>query len=482
MNIRTRMAPSPTGNLHLGTAYATLWPFLLARKHKGTFVLRIEDTDQARSTKEFAENILNGLKWLDLNWDEGPFYQMDRLAIYKTAAEKLLSEGKAYYCFCTKEELEEEKKQQVADKKPQIYSGKCRNLTKTEAEEKVKSGSPYVVRYKLPEGRGKVEFEDLIHGKVLIDPTLLGDMVIMRGNGIPLYNFAVVVDDIDMKITHILRGDDHLSNTPKQILFFEALGGTIPQYGHYPMILNQDRVGKLSKRTGSTSLEDYKKDGYLPEALVNYLALLGWTPSNDREVLTLEELIEEFDVKDMNESASAWNEQKLDWINGEYIRSLSDEELAKRIEEYLQIISQGNLGKSDKLNGKSILQVIPLIKERIKKLSDFVPLTDFIFEEPEYEQSLFEQVLKERQKDLLEILNRITNTLESMGENWNTEKFESDFRKLAEELDLSSSQMFQIIRLAVSGQLVTPPLFESIKLIGEKEILQRIKDLPQKLV
>ncbi|MBI2600752.1 glutamate--tRNA ligase [Candidatus Daviesbacteria bacterium] len=466
MRVKTRMAPSPTGNLHLGTAFATLWPFVLAKKGSGgEFVLRIEDTDRGRSTKEYEENIINGLKWLGFEWDEGPFHQMDRLKLYQEVTDKLISEDKAYFCFCTKEELEQERENQAKAHLPQVYSGKCRNLTIKEVEAKKKEGIPFVVRFKLPEDRGVVEYEDLIHHTVKFDSALLGDMVIMRQNGIPLYNFAVVVDDWDMKITQVIRGDDHISNTPKQILFFEALGATPPQYAHYPMILNQDRQGKLSKRTGSTSVEEYKKDGYLPESLINYLALLGWTHPEGKEIFDIAELIEKFDIKDMNSSASAWNQQKLDWINGEYIRKLSDEELTERLQDFLV----------DHPAREKIAPVVPLIKERIKKLSDFIPLTDFLFGKPEYEKVIFEQVVGDKKAQLPMFLSEIKSTLEKASRPWSAQDFERSFRELAEKLGLNTTQMFQLIRITISGKSVTPPLFESIQLLGEEETIKRVE-------
>lgn len=464
MDVRVRMAPSPTGDLHLGTAYGTLWPYLFARHNRGIFILRIEDTDRERSTKQFEDNIISGLKWLGFEWDEGPYHQMDRINLYQKASDKLLKEDKAYLCFCTKEELDQERKVQAANSLPQVYSGKCRNLTTKEAEEKKKAGASYIVRYKLPEGRGQVEFEDLIHGKISFDSKLLGDMVIMRQNGIPLYNFAVVIDDADMRITHVIRGDDHISNTPKQILIFEALGINIPQFVHYPVVLNQDRIGKLSKRTGSTSIEEYKKDGFLPEALLNYLALLGWSPPNDKEIWSLSELIEAFDIKDVNKSPGAWDEQKLEWINGEYIRKMSDEELTKALEEFLV----------DHPAKERIAPVVPLIKERIKKLSDFVPLTDFLWEAPEYEEEVFQKLNIKNQS---EVLKKILGKMEEMKKPWNADIFERTFRKLAEDLGLSATQVFQLIRVAISGQIVTPPLFECIKILGEQEAIKRIERL-----
>lgn len=460
--IRTRMAPSPTGNLHLGTSYATIWSYIFAKKNHGKFILRIEDTDRERSTKEFEENIISGLKWLGLEWDEGPIHQTDRLNLYKSATEKLLKEDKAYLCFCTKEELEEERKKQAKNHLSQVYSGKCRNLTKEEVEEKKNERMGYVVRYKLAENRGIVEYDDLIHGIIQFDSKLLGDMVIMRKNGIPLYNFAVVVDDIDMNISHVIRGDDHISNTPKQILLWEAFEKELPQFAHYPIILNQDRSGKLSKRIGSTSLEDYKKDGYLPEALVNYLALLGWTPPQDKEILSIDEIINLFDIKDMNKAPAAWNEAKLEWINGEYIRKKSDEELTKNLQEYLV----------DHPTEEKIAPVVPLIKERIKKLSDFILLANFFFQKPEYDKEVFNKL---KISGLKNALSRVVGEMEKMEKPWKKEVFEQTLKKLAEELKISNLDMFQLIRVSVSGQLVSPPLFESIQILKEEETLNRIR-------
>lgn len=460
--VRTRMAPSPTGNLHIGTAYATMWPYVFARHNDGIFILRFEDTDKDRSTKEFEENIEKGLSWLGFEWDEGPFHQMDRLETYQKHAQKLLDENKAYLCFCTKEELDAERKRQSANHEPLVYSGKCRDLSKEEVDKNIKEGKDYAIRFKVPDNRGVVEFEDLIHGKVAIDSKLIGDTLIMRPGGVPLYNFAVVVDDIDMKVTHIIRGDDHISNTPKQILIYEAFDYPVPKIAHSPMILNEDRIGKLSKRTGSTSVESFKEEGYLPEALFNYIALLGWTPKDGQEIFSKEELVSKFDLKDMNSSGAAWNQDKLDWINGEYIRKLSDDELTKRLQDYLK-------DYSDK---EKIAKLSPLVKERMKKLSDFIAMCDWIFEKSEYDLKPFEDLKVPNTKLVLEQIKEQFNLLERP---WKITDFEESFKKLALDLELTNFQIFQLIRLMVSGQLVTPPLFESIEILGEEEALKRIE-------
>ena len=461
--VRVRMAPSPTGNLHLGTAYTTLFNYLFAKKNQGKFILRIEDTDKERNKPEFEENILSGLKWLGLNWDEGPYKQTERLENYQKASQKLLDSKDAYYCFCTPEELDVNRKEQISKGLPQIYSGKCRNLNLEESKKQIDEGKRYVVRLKMPEDRGKITWNDMLHGEVSFDSSLIGDTVIMRANGIPLYNFAVVVDDIDMKISHVLRGEDHISNTPKQIVLFEALGAKIPEFAHWPSILNPDRMGKLSKRNNATSVDEFKHDGYLSEALVNYMALIGWTMPDEKEIMSLSEMEQTFDIKKMRLSGAAFDYNKLDWINGEYIRKITDEELTKRLQDYLV----------DHPAKEKIAPVVPLIKERIKKLSDFIPLTDFLFEKPEYDMAQFQKVKSKNQK---EELHRISEQLEQMKIPWDAKEFEEAFKALAAELGISNLDMFQLIRVAVSGQLVTPPLFESIQILGEEETRNRVKE------
>ena len=461
--VKTRMAPSPTGNLHLGTAYTTLFNYLFAKKNQGKFILRIEDTDKERNKPEFEENILSGLKWLGLNWDEGPYKQTERLENYQKASQKLLDSKDAYYCFCTPEELDVNRKEQISKGLPQIYSGKCRNLNLEESKKQIDEGKRYVVRLKMPEDRGKITWNDMLHGEVSFDSSLIGDTVIMRANGIPLYNFAVVVDDIDMKISHVLRGEDHISNTPKQIVLFEALGAKIPEFAHWPSILNPDRMGKLSKRNNATSVDEFKHDGYLSEALVNYMALIGWTMPDEKEIMSLSEMEQTFDIKKMRLSGAAFDYNKLDWINGEYIRKMTDEELTKRLQDYLV----------DHPAKEKIAPVVPLIKERIKKLSDFIPLTDFLFEKPEYDMAQFQKVKSKNQK---EELHRISEQLEQMKIPWDAKEFEEAFKALAAELGISNLDMFQLIRVAVSGQLVTPPLFESIQILGEEETRNRVKE------
>lgn len=455
------MAPSPTGKLHLGTAYATLWPFLLARSQKGVFILRIEDTDRDRSTEGFEENIINGLKWLGFDWDEGPIHQMDRLDLYRERLDQLLSESRAYRCFCTKDELAAERKLQSAEKLPQVYSGKCRNLSSEEVEHKLAKGNEYVVRFKMPTDRGEIRYKDLIHGEIGFESRLIGDFVISRASGIPLYNFVVVVDDLEMKISHVIRGDDHISNTPKQIVLFEAFGVVHPEYGHYPVILEQDRNGKLSKRTGATGIDWYQGEGYLPEAILNYLFMLGMSVPDGKEIYTQEEMIEYFQIERMIDHAAAWNQQKLDWLNGEYIRELSDEALAKKLVEFLP----------DHPNIAKIRPLVPFVKERLKKLSDFIPLTNWFFEGTEYDKSVFESL---KIDNIETVIRQVIEVMEDMPRPWQKAQFEERFRKLGEELKIGNSAIFQLLRVGYTGQLVSPPLFEMMQLSGEDEVLRRM--------
>lgn len=464
--IRVRIPPSPTGKMHLGTAYTALFNYLFAKKNKGTFIFRWEDTDQERSKKEFEEDIQNSMLWLGLNFDEGPYRQMDRLENYKKATASLLEQGKAYYCFCTPEELEQVRKEQTNKKLPLIYSGKCRNLSKEEVEKLKAEGKQFVVRFKMPDNRRAIAFNDLIHGKVEFNSSLIGDFVVMRASGIPIYNFAVVVDDIDMQITHVLRGEDHISNTPKQVVLFEALGGKLPEFAHWPNILNADRIGKLSKREGATAVSDYKKEGFLPEAIVNYLALIGWTMPEEKEIMSLKEMEEAFDLSKMRKSPAAFDVAKLEWMNGEYLRKMSDQELEERLDKYL--VDHPAKGK--------LAPLIPLTKERIKKLSDFIPLTHLFFEEPEYDMRVFNKLKIDK---LDEVLSKVSDSLQSMKKPWDSKEFENCFREMAEELGLSATQIFQLIRVAISGQTVTPPLFESIQILGEERVVDRVKQVVQ---
>jgi nondiscriminating glutamyl-tRNA synthetase len=338
--VRVRIAPSPTGPLHLGTARTALFNFLFARKYQGIFILRIEDTDVERSKPEFEKDIIENLKWLGIEWDEGPdvggdfgpYRQSQRKEIYKKYLEKLLAEGKAYYCFCTKEELESERQYQLSIGQAPRYSGKCANLKKEEVEKYLKEGKPSVIRLKVP--TKKIEVEDLVRGKIEFDSSLIGDFIIAKNFSYPLYNFACVVDDYEMRISHVIRGEDHLSNTPKQILIQEALGFPRPKYAHLPLILGPDR-SKLSKRHGAVSISEYRKQGFLPEALVNFIAFLGWHPKTERYIYSLPALIKDFSLEKIQKGGAIFNIKRLEFLNGFYIRQKSIEKLTELCLPYL---------------------------------------------------------------------------------------------------------------------------------------------------
>lgn len=418
MDVKVRYAPSPTGNPHVGNLRTALFTFLLARRSGGQFLLRIEDTDQKRAMEESFNAILDSLKWLGLKFDGEVIYQSRRLDIYKEHAQKLLDQGLAF-------------KDEGA-----IYF-------KTNKE-------------------GQTSWIDLVGGKkVSFDNSTQEDFVILKSDDYPTYHLASVVDDYLMGITHVTRGEDWISSTPKHIMLYSAFGWDLPQFVHFPNILASDR-SKLSKRHGAVGIMDFKKDGFLPPALVNYLALLGWTPPSGKEILSLEEMIKEFDLKDINTSPAIFDIQKLEWLNGEYIRKMPNEELALKLQEYLV----------DHPAKDRLFPVVPLVKERIKKLSDFIPLTDFLWEAPEYDKIQFQKLKVKSQK---EILQKILERLEQMEKPWKADVFEKTFRDLADEMGVKAGDLFQLIRVAVSGQLVTPPLFESIKILGEEEVLKRIQ-------
>lgn len=440
--IKTRFAPSPTGMMHIGSVRTALYAYLLAKKNQGAFILRIEDTDRGRFVEGSSEEIIATLKWLGLNFDEGPIYQSTRLEIYKEHANKLVENGFAYQ----------------------------------------KDGAIWFKTKKA----GKTSWVDAVGGKtVSIENSLQDDFVMIKSDGYPTYNFAVVIDDHLMEITHIIRGVEFIPSTPKHIMIYEALGWSLPTFVHLPLILGTDR-SKLSKRHGAQAAADYKKDGFLPEAILNYMAFLGWTPKSGKEILTLEEMAEEFDLENVHIAPAVFDFTKLEWMNGEYIRKTENEKLKTQIFEYTRSLSDGALKPEDHPTEAEISQLVPLIKERIKKLSDFVPLTDFIFEKPEYDKEIFQKLKiskacdQEIFKDQKDVIGRVEEELKKMEKPWASDVFEKTFRDLAEELGIKAGDMFQLLRVLVSGQLVTPPLFECIKIIGEEEVLKRISQVVSK--
>ena len=385
--IRVRIAPSPTGFLHIGTARTALFNYLFAKQQGGQFIIRIEDTDIERSKPEYEKNIFEGLRWLGIDADEspevggpfGPYRQSERIGIYRKYIEQLLAESEAFYCFHSEKELEDEKNNLLAAKRPPLHLCEYRTMDPVEAATLKDVKSDYIIRFKTPAGR-KIGFADLIRGELSFDSDLLGDFSIAKRPDIPLYNFAVVADDYEMRISHVIRGEDHIANTPKQILLAEALGFTQPVWAHLPLILGPDR-SKLSKRHGATSVDEYREQGYLPEALVNFMALLGWNPGGEREIFSKEELIREFSLEKVQKSGAVFDVKKLDWINGEYIRRLPPEELLKRANTFLP--SNYTLYPIP-----YTLHVLVLEQPRLHKLSEIGERTDYFFRPPEYDKEL----------------------------------------------------------------------------------------------
>jgi len=471
--VRVRFAPSPTGYLHVGGARTALYNWLFARHHQGAFVLRIEDTDQVRSTEESVGGILDSLRWLGLDWDEGPevggdlgpYFQMQRLHFYRAATERLLEEGKAYLCYCTPEELRERRKEAMARGETPAYDRRCRDLSPRERATLEAQGRKPALRFAMPL-EGETVVHDLVRGEVHFANQQLDDLIIMRADGFPTYNFAVVVDDILMQITHVIRADEHLANTPRQIRVYEALGHTPPQFAHVSMILGLDRT-KLSKRHGATSVSEYRDAGYLPEAMVNFLALLGWAYDDKRELFTREELIEHFSLEKVNPAPSVFSDEKLDWMNGIYIRQLEPDDLARRL---LPFLKKAGL----EADMETVRRLVPLIQERMKVLSDGVELVDFFFkEEIAYDPKLL-MGKKMTAQESLEALKVTRERLEKLP-LFNEESLEKALRRLADDLSLTAGQLFSITRIAVTGKKVAPPLFGTLAVLGRERALRRIE-------
>lgn len=470
MTVRTRMAPSPTGEYHVGHIATLLKNFAFAKKNQGQFVLRIEDTDQERKVEGAVEKIMSVIRQYGLDWDEGPdkggpyapYTQSERLDIYKKYAEQLVQAGKAYYCFCSKERLAEVHEKQIAAKIPPMYDRHCRALSSTEVAEKLANNKAHVIRLKVPDNE-KISFTDLIRGKIEMDSSTVDDQVLLKSDGFPTYHLGVVVDDNLMKITHIMRGEEWISSTPKHVLLYRAFGWEQPIYAHIPVFLNPDGKGKMSKRKGTVSAQSFLDAGYLPEAMLNFFMILGWGPKDQREIMTLDEYINEFDPKDISAKSVVFDLKKLDWINGIYIRNLSIDELKKRIEPFVS--KDFPMEKMD--------QVLPLISERLVKLSDFDSLTDFFYQDIQPDQTL---LLKKSSTE--EVKAQIAATIEALETftDWTHENLEQAIRTLQEKNEWKRNQYFMMLRLAVTGKQATPPLFETMAVIGKEAILRRLKN------
>ena len=457
--VRVRFAPSPTGYLHIGGARTALFNWLFARHEGGVFVLRIEDTDRTRSTDEFIESILEGMRWLGLDWDEGPFRQTERFDVYKSYVDRLLAGGKAYYCYCTPEELDERRQKALAEGRPPRYDGRCRNLAAPVP------GRKPSVRFRMPDS-GRTVVNDLIRGPVVFENSQLDDFIIARSDGTPTYNFVVVADDADMGITHVIRGDDHLNNTPKQVHIYEALGQEPPKFAHLPMILGSDKT-RLSKRHGATSVLAYRDMGYLPEALLNYLARLGWS-FGDQEVFSREELIKNFSLEHIGKSAAVFNPEKLLWLNGEYIRKTPPAELSKFL---APILAQKGIETSG-FDRQWLEKAVGSLTERSKTLLQLADgMSFYLTQDVEIEPAAREKFLNASTLGyLVDLKDALAGT-----EKFTHEALEKVFREVMERRGQKKlAAVAQPVRVAVTGGTVSPGIFDVLEIIGRQRVLKRL--------
>lgn len=455
MTIRTRFAPSPTGYLHVGGARTALFSWLFARKHGGKFILRIEDTDLERSTAESVNAILEGMSWLGLEYDEGPFYQTHHFDRYKEVIQKLLDDGHAYRCNCSKERLDTLREEQMARKEKPRYDGHCRNRT-------ISADEPHVIRFRTPQ-EGVIAFDDLIRGKNVIQNSELDDLIIQRTDGAPTYNLSVVVDDFDMNITHVIRGDDHINNTPRQIHILKAMRAPIPTYAHVPMILGDDGA-RLSKRHGATSVISYRDMGYLPEALMNYLVRLGWS-HGDQEVFSLDEMIELFDVEKVNKAASTFNTDKLLWLNQHYIKSDDPARVA-----HLLSVHMGELG-IDPTEGPDLVEVVRAQQERAKTLVELADVCAFFYRDFDaYDEAMANKQLTADAEAPLKALRERIAAMDS----WEQQALHDAVHGVAEALGLKMGKVGMPTRVAVTGGAPSPGLDLTLFLIGKEAVLRRI--------
>ena len=472
MSVRVRFAPSPTGYLHVGGARTALFNWLLARRHGGTFVLRIEDTDTERSSWEMVAGIVEGLRWLGLDWDEGPdvggphapYFQSQRIEKYRAHAHALVSEGRAYYCYCRPDDLQRKRADAEARGESWTYDRAC---LQRGSEETPADDAPKAVRFRVEPGQTR--FKDLVHGEIVFDNANIEDFVILRSDGQPTYHLSVVVDDIDMAITHVVRGDDHISNTPKQVLLYRALGQPEPQFAHVPLIMGPDKK-RLSKRHGATSVTEYQRAGYLPEAMVNFLALLGWSPGGDREVLTRDELTQLFALEGISGGNAVFNAEKLDWFNQQHIGRLSGDELLRRIEGRLRDTQlwRGSLVAAE---AAWMLSVLGLLKARVKNLDQLIEeLRPFLVEEPEMDQAA---AAKHLTPSIQPVLLTLASTLERL-QPFDATAVEQALRSTAEQAGLKAAALIHATRVAVTGRAVSASLFELLALLGTARVTQRL--------
>jgi glutamyl-tRNA synthetase len=477
--VRVRFAPSPTGFLHIGGARTALFNWLYARKNTGTFVLRIEDTDTERSTDESVQAILEGLTWLGLNWDEGPgvegrvgpYFQSQRLEIYQPYLNQLLAQGHAYYCYCTAEEVEA-RRQRARDKGgiPR-YDGKCRDLSPSDQQNYLDQGRSRVIRFRVP--KGETLMSDLIRGRTVFQNHTLEDFVIQKSDGLPTYNFAVVIDDALMDITHVIRGDDHIANTPRQILIYQALGFALPAFAHIPMILGTDR-SRLSKRHGATAVTQYRDEGYLPEALLNYLALLGWSYDGSQQIFSVPEMVTKFTLEKVSKNPAIFDGDKLVWLNGQYIRGMAKDEFIRRGLPYLV---QGGVVSIPLTERETLIwnQVAPLIQEKLKLMTQIPGACDFFFfEEITWTQDALATIFDN--EIAVNLLSNVCSKWRMMDE-FTPEVIEKSVREYADELGIKAASLIHPLRAALTGKTVSPGIFELAAILGKDVCIRRIEQV-----
>lgn len=479
--IRTRFAPSPTGYLHVGGLRTALYNFLFARKNNGKFILRIEDTDRSRYVEGAVENLINTLKWCDLYYDEGPdvggpygpYIQSQRLEIYKQHAEELVKKGYAYYCFCTPERLAQLREEQLKLKVPQVkYDKHCLKLSQDEINSKLEKKEPYVIRLNVPENQ-VIKFYDIIREEVEFETNNIDDQVLLKSDGYPTYHLANVVDDHLMKISHVIRGEEWLSSTPKHILLYDFFGWEKPQFAHLPLLLNPDR-SKLSKRQGDVAVEDYRAKGYLKEALINFVALLGWNAGDDREFYYLDELIEKFSLERVNKSGAVFDLNKLLWLNGEHIRKKSVDELLPLLKEDLKKSKYASQNYSDEY----LKLVIAAMHERIEFVHEIITKSYYFFERPTtYEEKALQKNWKPETPEHLKLL---VDEFEKI-DNPTKEKYEESLNKLAETLQISKGKLIHPLRLVLSGTSAGPGIYDLIFILGKEEVKERVKIAIEKI-
>ncbi len=476
MTVRVRFAPSPTGHLHIGGARTAIYNWAFARKLGGTFVLRIEDTDPERSTQENTDAIVRAMEFLGLDYDEGPgvggdygpYFQTQRFDRYAEGLETLKSTGHAYPCFCSAEELAVKRDSGRAKGGFAGYDRTCRSIPAETAAERIATGEPHVWRLKVPEERSDIVFDDAVRGETVFSADSVDDFVLARTDGSPTYNFAVVMDDADMLITHVIRGDDHLSNTPKQILVFEALDLPVPTFAHLSMIWGADGK-RLSKRHGATSVEAYRDLGYLPEAIMNYLALLGWSLDGETTIIDSETLKASFSLDRISKNAAIFDVEKLEWMNGVYIRELSAEQFLVRMVPWLEAAGLTSVADAE-TRSEWFLRLAPLVSERIKRMDEIVPMVSFLFTDVTPNETA---VAKTLAKDGARAA--LVASSEALADvAWDAESIEAALREVPAQLELKPKVVFQAIRVAVTGELVSPPIFESLELLGRESTLNRL--------